>query len=203
MHFYYSISKPARSEIKIKGSRFIGLCFPVSNSEQCAQILSEQQRTYHDANHVCCGYQVGVGDSAVYRSSDAGEPAGTAGAPILNVIRGENLTNIIVIIVRYFGGTKLGIGGLVKAYTESAKNTLERSKRIRFEILSTIRFQIDFNFLDPTMRIMTKFNAKVIEQKYENEVELSISVPVSNKTNLIEKLIDISKGKIKILSENA
>ena len=168
----------------------------------CDRLLAEQGKIYHGATHLCFGYQIGVGDRAIFRSSDAREPSGTAGAPILNVIRGENLTNILVIVVRYFGGTKLGIGGLIKAYTGITKTTLAKSKRIRIEIMTTLKFQIDFNYLNQTMRELSKLNGKIIEQVFDKKVDFTVSIPESNSDQLKNSLLNLSMGNIKILSEN-
>ncbi len=200
--YHFSIVKAVSTEIKIKGSRFIGNCYPVDSSDDCDRLLAEQSKTYYGATHLCYGYQIGIGDRAIFRSNDANEPSGTAGAPILNVIRGENLTNILVVVVRYFGGTKLGIGGLVKAYTEITKATLAKSKRIRMEIMTTLKFKIDFNYLDQTMRELSKLNGKIIKKVYDKKVDFTISIPESNSDHLKNSLINLSRGGIKILSEN-
>ena len=199
---YFSIAKAVSTEIKIKGSRFIGHCFPVDCAINCDRLLSEQGKIYHGATHLCFGYQIGVGDQAIFRSSDAREPSGTAGAPILNVIRGENLTNILVIVVRYFGGTKLGIGGLIKAYTEITKTTLVKSKRIRIEIMTTLKFQIDFIYLNQTIRELSKLNGKIIEQVFDKKVDFTVSIRTFNSDQLKNSLLNLSMGNIKILSEN-
>ena len=120
----------------------------------------------------------------------------------MNVIRGENLTNILVIVVRYFGGTKLGIWGLIKAYTEITKTTLVKSKRIRIEIMTTLKFQIDFIYLNQTIRELSKLNGKIIEQVFDKKVDFTVSIRTFNSDQLKNSLLNLSMGNIKILSEN-
>ena len=154
--FYRTITKPGKAEIKVRGSRFIACAEPVQNEEQCKRFIAQYQKLYHDASHVCFAYRTGVGEHTVYRFSDAGEPAGTAGAPIFKVIEGAHLTDILILVVRYFGGTKLGIGGLVRAYTDSARAVLEQIVTVKKIIAKPLHFQVEYNYINPVLRELAK-----------------------------------------------
>jgi len=199
---YYSvIAHPVKIEIKVKGSRFISFVDFVENKDQCERCLINYQKKYYDASHVCFAYQFGVGDKIIFRYSDAGEPAGTAGAPIYNVIKGFNLTNLIVTIIRYFGGTKLGIGGLIRAYTEAAQSVLNQSKIIQKEIMETVQFQIGYDYLNPVMRELSARNSQIIQQDYSDLINFFVSISVNQVEKLRENLINISSGKVDFFSE--
>ncbi len=197
---YYTIATPETAQIKIKGSRFMGHALPAESVETCETIIDQQRRKFHDASHVCYGYSIGIGDQAVVRSSDAGEPSGSAGAPIVNVIMGEGLTNILITVVRYFGGTKLGIGGLIQAYTEITKAVLAKTQKIRKVISTTIEFQIAYDHLNQTLRELDKLNAGIMQQDYSEHVVMTVSIPVSEESNLRERLATLTSGSVQFIS---
>ena len=198
---YSTIAGPEAAQIKIKGSRFIGHVFHVQSLVDCKKYINQQQRKYHDASHVCYAFSVGIGNQAVSKNTDAGEPQSSAGAPIQNVIIGEGLNNILVVVVRYFGGTKLGIGGLIQAYTEITKTVLAKSKRIRKSISTTIRFQISYDDLNKTLRELAKMKSKVLKQDYSGRIVMTVSIPVSALNDLKSKLVDLTSGNIEFLSK--
>ena len=199
--YFATISAPQTAEVKIKGSRFIGHALPTESVDFCETLISQHRRKYHDATHVCYGYCVGVGDTAVARTSDAGEPHGSAGAPILRVIRGQDLTNILVIVVRYFGGTKLGIGGLIQAYTKTAQTVLENAELTPHTITTTLQFRIAYDYLNQTMRELSKINAQIKEQEFADHILLKAIVPVSDENRLRQNLTNLTAGSIVFLVE--
>jgi len=200
--FFYTIGKPSSSERKVKGSRFIALAFPVASPAECEEILQQQRRKFHDATHVCFAYRIGFGDRALYRYSDAGEPAGTAGQPIYQAIQGRQLTNVLVVVVRYFGGTKLGIGGLIRAYGETAAAALDAAEKVKREYRATLKLRFSYDMLQPVLRGVSAHRGKVARQNYAEDVELSVTVPVSLVERLQEELTNTTSGKIEILVEN-
>ena len=200
--FYYTIPKPSAAEVKVRGSRFIALAFPVASASDCEEILRHQRRKYHDATHVCFACRIGLGDRALRRSSDAGEPAGTAGQPILLAIEGRKLTDVLVVVVRYFGGTKLGIGGLIRAYGEAAARALEAAGRIQKEILATLQLRFSYDLLQPVMRELSAREGRIVRQEYGEHVELTVTVPILSADRLRRNLTDITSGKIEVLAEN-
>jgi uncharacterized YigZ family protein len=141
--------------------------------------------------------------SAIYTSkynkvSDAGEPVSTAGKPIMNMIEKHNLHNVLVVVTRYFGGTLLGVGGLIQAYGESAKQVIEHAKTIETEIMKIIRCSYAFDLVPIVRNILNKYNAKTIEEKYDKEVEMEISINSGYLEAFKKELFESSKGQIKL-----
>ena len=198
---FLTISTTVKTEIKIKNSRFITFALPVKNKEECQSIISKYQKLYHDASHVCFAYRIGVVDKQLFRYSDAGEPAGTAGAPIYKVIEGADVTNIIILVIRYFGGTKLGVGGLIRAYTEATKEALQTANIIKKEIKETIHFEILYDSLNKILHEISVFGAKIIEQNFTEQIEFIIDVPINKVSQFSESLTNISSGSVKFISK--
>ena len=194
--FYLTVARPGKAEIKVKSSRFIACAEPVQNEEQCKRFIARYQKQYHDATHVCFAYRTGVGEHSVYRFSDAGEPAGTAGAPIFKVIEGADLTDILILVIRYFGGAKLGIGGLVRAYTDAARAVLEEIVTVRKIIAKPLYFQVEYDFINPVLRELSARQAEIITQNYADKIEFHISVPVNKWKLLKNNLTNITSGKV-------
>ena len=199
--FYNIIDHQAKAEIKVKGSRFIAHADPVSSRDKCEEIISVYQKKYHNASHVCFAYRVGINDKIIHRCSDAGEPAGTAGSPIQNVITGLNLSNVIVLVIRYFGGTKLGIGGLIRAYTAATQSVLQKTEILKKEITANLHFQFSYEYVNSVLSELSAQNAGIIEQKYSEIVELSVKVPQRRMLEIRDNLINLCAGNLQFLSE--
>ena len=197
---YSTIVQPSTAELKIKGSRFIAYATPVEEQSGGEQILGRLRRTYHDATHVCYAYRIGIGEQAVYHYSDAGEPAGTAGAPIYQVISGLELTNLVVVVVRYFGGTKLGTGGLIRAYSAVTKEVLQSASVVRREIMAELQFQIGYDFLNVVLRELSAVGAQILAQNYGEQIHFHISVAKPRWLRLQEKLVNQTAGKIQFFN---
>ncbi len=195
---YRTLHSPCKAEIKVKGSRFIATAWPVQNREEAETALARISRQYHDATHNCFAYQVGVGDAKVYRSSDAGEPAGTAGQPILKVIQGADLTNILLVVTRYFGGTKLGVGGLIKAYTEAAQAALAEAAIVEVPILRRFRVITGYDHIQPVMRAANTLGARVSGSDYGETVQLTLDVPVSRVEAFRTAVVNGTSGQAQI-----
>ncbi|NOY77976.1 MAG: YigZ family protein [Calditrichaeota bacterium] len=194
--FYKTIPSPVTAEIKIKGSRFIATAVPVTSKENAEEKLAQLSRRYHDATHHCFAYRIGTGNAEYYRSSDAGEPAGTAGQPILQVIRGMELTHILVVVTRYFGGTKLGIGGLIKAYTEATQEALKKAKIREIPVLRRFHLKVDYAHISDVMRNINAFDARIAASDYGESVRLQVDVPVRNARDFRDGLINSTAGQI-------
>ncbi len=194
---YKTIQSSISAEIKVKASRFVATAVPVKSKENAEDELARISKKYHDATHNCFAYQIGVGDAARYRSSDAGEPAGTAGQPILQVIQGMELTNILVVVTRYFGGTKLGIGGLIKAYTKAAQEALKRARILEIPVLQRFLLNVDYGHISEVMREINAFGAKVYASNYGEEVQLQVHVPIGKAADFQEALVNGTGGQIK------
>jgi len=191
-----TIRANARYQIKVKSSKFIANAHPISSVEQAKSVLGTIRKEFHDARHHCFAFKIGEGDRAITRTSDDGEPSGTAGAPILQVIEGNNFTNLLVVVTRYFGGTKLGIGGLARAYSEVTKEVLEIAKpKI---LLDSVRCEIQTNFADQSlvMRILNQFHARDISLEFSEIVIVTCEIEKSKWTEFAKELHSTSNGKI-------
>ncbi len=173
---YKTIESPSEEVLyKEKNSKFFGYCFPVQSEDQVKEILEKIKKEHYSARHWCYAFQIGT-EQIHYRANDDGEPSGSAGLPIYGQIQSFEVTNILVIVVRYFGGVKLGVGGLVSAYKETAKMALENSEIVEKTI--DIRYRITFGYKDMNrvMRVIKEKNVNVIGQKLEMDCQIEISV---------------------------
>jgi len=195
---YLTIEQQQTAEIKVKGSTFIGTACPINTEQQATDFIHQVSQKFYNATHNCYAYQIGLNPSVVFRMSDAGEPTGTAGAPILNVIKGKSLTNLAVVVTRYFGGTKLGKGGLVRAYSECTQNVIEQCSIIQSYIYQTLRLEFDYHLTNPVMRVISSFNANIHDSSYDQNARLVISLRKSLAENFKLNLIELTSGKISL-----
>ncbi len=173
---YKTIEFPSEEVLyKEKNSKFFGYCFPVHSEDEVKAILEKVKKEHYSARHWCYAFQIGT-ESVFYRVNDDGEPSGSAGLPIYGQIQSFEVTNILVIVVRYFGGVKLGVGGLVSAYKETAKMALENSEIIEKTIDIRYKIKFDYKDMNKVMRVIKEKNLNVIGQKLELDCEIEISV---------------------------
>lgn len=162
---YRTIIKPSEEVLlKEKGSKFFGYAFPVTSEEQTKEILDNLKKEHHTARHWCYAWQLGM-HYEHYRANDDGEPSNSAGMPIYGQLQAFDVTNIIVVVVRYFGGTKLGVGGLIQAYRETAKMALEASGMVERTIDSNFSISFPYSELNTVMRIIKSENLRITSQK--------------------------------------
>lgn len=190
----YTLGKTTEGIYNEKGSKFIGIAFPISSELDFKKKLKEIQVKYKGANHYCFAYSLYVENQNLRRSNDDGEPSGTAGKPILNQITINNLTNTAVVVVRYFGGTLLGTAGLVKAYGEAARLALEENTFVAIEKKYLIEIQSDYNHYQNIIQLLKKCRESLDECFYEDYVVLKSVIPVKI-YNEIEKELLILKTK--------
>ncbi len=183
--FYYTIDGFSEGLFKDRGSRFIALAYPVSSEEEAKEKLIEVRKKYHDARHHCYAFRINP-ENEFSRSSDDGEPSGTAGKPILNQLLSNSLFNVIVIVVRYFGGTKLGTSGLINAYKTATKEAIENAIVTKKIITRYVTVSFEYALMNKVMRLVKEENLKIISQKFELSCELTLSVEKS-KESLIRK----------------
>lgn len=194
MDAYHTVYRGGSGEIVEKKSRFIAEVFPVTSEEEAMQYLEEARKRYWDARHHCWAYVLGRNPSAE-RMSDDGEPAGTAGKPILEVIRGRQITDVLVIVTRYFGGTLLGTGGLVRAYTASAAEGLKHSEIItRFHGFK-LRIAADYTSLGKIQYLLAQREICILESVYTDKVELIVLVPDEEEGALYKEIMDGTNGQ--------
>lgn len=172
---YKTIVSPSRGLYKEKGSKFIAVSRHVETEEDFKEFLAETKKEYYDARHHCYAWRLGP-DDELYRSNDDGEPSGSAGKPILNQLLSKELHYSAIIVVRYFGGTKLGVSGLIRAYKTSSLEAIENSKIKKKYIYKTLELKFKYPRLNDMMRIIKEENLKINMQKFEMECLLRIDV---------------------------
>lgn len=194
---YKTISKPSVEVLlKERKSKFYGYAFPINVEEDVKPIIDSLKKKYRSAGHACYAWQLGT-DTITYRVNDDGEPNNSAGMPIYGQIQAFNLTNILVVVLRVYGGTKLGIGGLIQAYKTASQLAIKSADII--EKLIEVQFQVTFNYpeMDSVMRIIKQENISNISQKLEIECQLHISVRRSESEMVEKRFKEIHKVEIK------
>lgn len=194
METYKVVYRGGSDEIVEKKSRFIAHVFPVQTEEETLQIIEETKKKYWDARHNCYAFILGE-RGELTRCTDDGEPAGTAGRPILEVLTGAGLYNVLVIVTRYFGGTLLGTGGLVRAYTQAARAGVEASTVIEKIPGRRLQIQTDYNGIGKLQYITAQMGISVLDTQYTDQVLLSLMVPEDDCERLIQKITEATAGQ--------
>lgn len=188
---YFTISENAEILYKEKGSKFITFAYPIENEEDIKNNLDSLRKKYFDATHHCYAYSLGYAGEKT-RAQDDGEPNGTAGLPILNQIRSRKLTNVLVVVVRYFGGTKLGASGLVNAYKTSASEVLEAANIIEKFVIETLELHFDYLQINAVMRVLKELEARILEQSFDNQCFIRLRLKLQYK-EILEKKVDFAQ----------
>ena len=176
---YRTIDIKSECLLKEKQSKFYGYAFPISDIESVKSSIDSLKKMHHSARHFCYAYQIGVQDLA-YRVNDDGEPRNSAGTPIYGQIQSFDLTNILIVVVRYFGGTKLGVGGLVSAYKECAKLTIESNTIITKEITIKIQLKFDYLLMNKVMRVIKEHNLEILKQQMHTSCVFELLTTTKN-----------------------
>lgn len=193
---YFSIRQASHSLIKREGSKFIADAFPVESEEEAKKHLAEIKKKYFDATHHCYAVAIGASRSFV-RSSDDGEPSGTAGIKILSAVESKNLSDILVVVTRYYGGTKLGVGGLGRAYFESALEALSQVEKITKAELQIVKISFPFDVTNSVMNLIHSSKLRIDATFYDVEkTVLFVLIPPAEVNLLEQKFIDVTRGKI-------
>ena len=188
--FFKTILEPNEAYLyKEKKSKFYGHAFPLSNKETIEEIIASLKEQYSNANHFCYAWQIGV-NQPIYKLNDDGEPNNTGGAPIYGQIQSFELTNVVVVVVRIFGGVKLGPGGLITAYKAAAKGALEQAKIITSEIKDLYSLEFPYAKMHIVIRIVQSQKGTILEQFVENTCKMKISLSKSKSNNFEEKIIE-------------
>ncbi|MFL9844785.1 IMPACT family protein [Flavobacterium rhizosphaerae] len=186
---YKTIAAPGEETLfKEKNSKFFGYAFPVSNEDEVKEILSEIKKHHHQARHWCYAYQLGTEPNIYYRANDDGEPNNSAGMPIYGQIQSFSVTNVLVVSVRYFGGVKLGVGGLISAYRTSAQMALEASQIIEKTIDEHFTLAFGYPDMNKVMRVIKEKNLNIVSQKMELDCQITISTRKKNAPMVLEAL---------------
>lgn len=192
---YKTISTATEGIYKEKGSKFLSFAIPISTAEEAKDIVKDYHKRFFDARHVCYAYMLGAG-RLDFRANDDGEPSGTAGRPILGQINSRELTNVLVIVVRYFGGILLGTGGLVTAYKEATADALNQAKIIEMTENESISINFDYLQMNDVMRIIKELNPQILSQTFDNQCNMQLSIRKQDAELLMGKLEKISNLSI-------
>lgn len=197
---YRTLANSATAEPpKTKGSRFIGEAFPVNNADQALSQLDEIRRREHAATHHCWAYRLGA-EGEEFRYSDDGEPYGSAGIPILREIEGRGLSDTMVVVTRYYGGTKLGTGGLVRAYSEAARVVLDEAPKRLVVVRVPLLLRFAFGDTSPAMQLINRFDVEIGETTYSEEgTALVLHVRKSEAELLISAFVEATAGRGEIM----
>ncbi|WP_397447098.1 IMPACT family protein [Polaribacter sp. R77954] len=196
---YKTILNPSKETLfKDRNSKFFGYAFPVFNEDDVKTCLEILRKQHHSARHFCYAYQIGIEDIK-YRANDDGEPNNSAGLPIYGQIQSFEVTNILVVSVRYFGGTKLGVGGLINAYKTSAQLTLEASEIVEKTIAVFYKISFNYDMMNKVMRIIKEKNITITAQKLELTCEYTISIRKKEAKAIFDIFKNLYKVEIKVL----
>lgn len=191
---YKTIYRGCSGEIVMKKSRFIANILPVETEEEAGEFIDEIKRKYWDARHNCTAYIIGT-ENPIMHCSDDGEPSKTAGRPMLDVLLNHGLTNLVVVVTRYFGGTLLGTGGLVKAYQSATIEGLNQANIITKTLGYKMEISTDYNFVGKIQYYIAGENIPTLSSEYTNIVKLTIIIPISLKDELEKKIAEITNGQ--------
>ena len=187
---FHTIAAPTEAIYKEKMSKFLAFAHPVSTSAGAREVIAGYQKRYHDARHVCWAYMLGSARTD-FLSTDNGEPSGTAGKPILGQINSFGLTDIVIAVVRYFGGIKLGTSGLIAAYREAAREALEAAEIIECHDMTHISFTFPYLAMNDVMRLTKSGGVEVVEQLFDNSCSITLSIRADEADMLRKRLTDI------------
>jgi uncharacterized YigZ family protein len=183
MDSYKTIKDIAEGQYSEKRSKFLAFALPVSSVDEVKAIVAEYQKKYYDARHVCYAYMLGA-ERLEFRANDNGEPSGTAGKPILGQINSNELTNILIIVVRYFGGVKLGTSGLIVAYRLAAAEAIANAEVIEKTVDVDVTFTFEYPFMNDVMRIVKEEEPQIVSQSYDNDCVMTLRI----RKGLMDKL---------------
>lgn len=190
-------TKTAAAESVIRGSRFLSESFSISGQQEVREILRKQKQKYADATHVCHAFVCGK-NAEVMGMSDDGEPGGTAGRPMLDVLKGRGVTNVLVTVTRWFGGTLLGTGGLVKAYGDGAKSVLDRTEFEEFVERTEFSISADYQTYSSVKKILEEFGATGLSESFGERIKIEGKIPAAEFARFSETVFDRTSGKVAV-----
>ena len=193
---YLTITAPAEGQYTEKRSKFLAFAFPVGGVEEVKELVEAHQKRYYDARHVCYAYMLGF-DRATFRANDNGEPSGTAGKPILGQINSNELTDILIIVVRYFGGVKLGTSGLIQAYRAAAAEAIAAATIVERTVDERIEIAFEYTLLNSVMRIVKEEEPTIVSQTFDNDCLMTLAIRASLMPRLRQRLDKVEGVEIK------
>lgn len=192
---YKTIFESAQAIYTEKRSKFIAIAFPVTTREEIKEIIDVYQKKYYDARHLCYAYMLGH-ERKDFRANDNGEPSGTAGKPILGQINSNELTNILIIVVRYFGGIKLGTSGLIVAYKEAAAEAIAQCEIIEKTVNDDIKVMFEYPFMNDIMKVVKDLSPQIISQSYDTDCNIELRIRRSVMPALRARLEKVETARI-------
>ena len=192
---YLTIQKQSSGIFKAKGSKFLSFALPVQDVDEVKVLLAAFKKEYYNARHLCYAYMLGV-ERDDFRVNDDGEPSGTAGKPILGQINSRGLTNVLIIVVRYFGGVLLGTGGLISAYKAAAADAIEQAEIIEKTVDCYFEIVFEYPVIETVMSAVKESQAAVISQIFNENCKLKLHLPLANKSVFLHKLEKVAMLKV-------
>ncbi|MES2430723.1 MAG: YigZ family protein [Bacteroidota bacterium] len=194
--FYQTIDKLATAEFKDRGSKFIAYAFPINTVDEFKKFIQQLKKEHAKAIHFCFAYRLGI-DGNNFRTSDDGEPSGTAGKPILGQIDSKEIINVAVVVIRYWGGTLLGVPGLINAYKTTTSLALQMVPIIQKQIEVNYEIQFDYTQMNDIMMIMKKYNCTVLSQELQLFCSIKVGIPINRNTEVLYQLKELQNLEIK------
>lgn len=195
---YRTVKVESTGIYKEKGSKFIAYVQACYSEDEAKQLLDKWRKEHFQARHVCYAYRFGV-DQKIFRANDDGEPNNSAGAPILGQIQSFDLSNILIAVVRYFGGTKLGVGGLITAYRSAAKEAIENGTIIELEVFEWIRVNFDYGSMPQVMNLLKQHHLIMHDSVFESQCMLTTNLPLNSSELIKENIINIGSVEVEVL----
>ena len=192
---YKTIAAPAEGQVTEKRSKFLAFAFPVRTVEEVKELVDAYSKKYYDARHACYAYMLGH-ERLTFRANDNGEPSGTAGKPILGQINSNELTDILIIVVRYFGGVKLGTSGLIQAYKAAAAEAIAAATIVEKTVDEQIVISFEYVLMNSVMRIVKEEEPAVVSQSFDNDCQMTLSIRASRMPRLRERMEKIDGVRI-------
>ena len=199
MENFLTIQEEEQTQIVEKKSKFIAEIYPVTNIQEVQNKIKEVKKKYYDAKHHCIAYRIIEEGRIIERASDDGEPSGTAGAPMLNLLKGNNLCNVLVVVTRYFGGILLGTGGLVRAYSEATNSVIQKSKMINITEGYEITLKLEYNNLDAFNYYCKNNNIIILNIEYAENISIKIEMETDKKEILMKDIENKKNSVIEIV----
>ncbi len=187
---YRTVAQESTGIYKEKGSRFLAFAYNVTTADEAKAIIRDKQKEFHDARHHCYAWRIGSGEGET-KVGDDGEPSGTAGRPILGQILSAELTNVVVVVVRYFGGIKLGTGGLIVAYKAATADCLQNAQIVTRTFDAALAISFPYLAMNGVMKTLKDSSAKIISQKFDTDCEIDITIRMAERDSLLAKLVDV------------
>jgi len=194
---YWVVKNESTAEIKVKGSRFIARVLPAASRDRAETQYADISKQNYKATHNCMAYRI---DADTFRYSDDGEPSGTAGPPILQVIDGAGLLETLCVVTRYFGGTKLGTGGLIRAYAEAARLAVEKAVVQKKTRMRRVTLRLSYEWETPLRRLIERFNGRLTDSRYDDAITMDIAVPQSRHDAFLQAVTETTQSQVKPIS---